>query len=565
MPRRTNSRAARGATQAPVVEWIGGIAELPITITGEGPAYHPEGLLWLTANGLVLGHSVERPGEALDRACDHLRETIARPMIGRPHRPTRVRVASAALAAVLRDGIADIEVVIAPTPEVDEVLAVLAARSLSRGKLVQSYLAPWLEPAAVGALLEAAADLYRAQPWRVAPTDSDLLRVTIPTLGLHDGAVSIMGQIGQSYGLVLYPGGVRDFQALIEVVSSSRDGERPPLPPNIALNYDRRDAIPPQMRVEVRSRKWPVAGPSAWPWLMLTEPDWSHRPATARELTIFEALARAVTQVLAEPEALVDGWFERAPCERTVTVATHAGAHAVTIAAVPRGEVRGQTPDAGPLADSDDEPWYDEAGETYVPPPSEVLRQVTPDELLAELKRLGPAITGDEAGMRDDAEEMLLELFAGSPEASVLGRHWPSAVQALMDHAVIYLDTAFVNLDSRQLRSLVVDVFPREAVIEPNASGDVVAALRFFYAFLARTSSLPHADACKLVLDQSCVEELEQALADPSCFSEEKVAYLEEHPAVPVSAAPPVVAGGRADKKTKKNKRKSQRKARRRK
>src|SRR5690606_41102281 len=113
------------------IEWVGGIVAMPVYVTGEGEPYRPETLFWMSAEGAVLGHSVGKPGELVELACESLRRTIEQPMFGRPHAPDRVRVASPELAEALRAGQPDLEVVCAPTPEID---AVFAARREQIGR-----------------------------------------------------------------------------------------------------------------------------------------------------------------------------------------------------------------------------------------------------------------------------------------------------------------------------------------------------------------------------------------------------------------------------------------------
>jgi hypothetical protein len=102
------------------IEWVDGVMAMPAYVTGEGgPPYRPEALFWIDMNGRVIGHAVGVPGEVLVQACESLRSTIERPVVGRPHTPDRVRVASPVLAEAPRSEIPTLDVVCAPTPELD--------------------------------------------------------------------------------------------------------------------------------------------------------------------------------------------------------------------------------------------------------------------------------------------------------------------------------------------------------------------------------------------------------------------------------------------------------------
>jgi len=50
------------------VEWVGGLVTLPALITDEGEPFQPEALVWLDADGVVVGEAMGRPGEVLGLA-----------------------------------------------------------------------------------------------------------------------------------------------------------------------------------------------------------------------------------------------------------------------------------------------------------------------------------------------------------------------------------------------------------------------------------------------------------------------------------------------------------------
>lgn len=186
------------------VEWVGGLVSMPAYVTGEGAPYRPEALFWMSAEGAVLGHMAGKPGELIDLASESLRSTIERPMFGQPLAPQRVRVASAELAEALRAGHAGLEVVCAPTPEIDAVLAAMHEKMNEDAETEQSYLSPELGPEAIAAFFHAAAELFRARPWKTVPSSECIFSVTIEKLGVNDAALSVIGQRGQSLGLIVF-------------------------------------------------------------------------------------------------------------------------------------------------------------------------------------------------------------------------------------------------------------------------------------------------------------------------------------------------------------------------
>src|SRR6266540_2714214 len=124
------------------VEWVGGRITLPVYIT-EGQPYRPEAVMWFELpSELVLGFSMIDPTKSPPSFSDTLRGVLSAPLAGPPRRPTRVRVADQTLAAEARAALGDAggtEVVVAPTPELDE-LAHQFARSLPDGDEQESYL-----------------------------------------------------------------------------------------------------------------------------------------------------------------------------------------------------------------------------------------------------------------------------------------------------------------------------------------------------------------------------------------------------------------------------------------
>ena len=106
------------------IEWVGGVVAMPAYITGEGEPYRPELVVWMRADGPVVGFEMGKPGAMLAAEPSHLRATIHSPMFGEPHTPDRIRVASGELARALRDALPSaLEIVCGPTPEIDHLVA----------------------------------------------------------------------------------------------------------------------------------------------------------------------------------------------------------------------------------------------------------------------------------------------------------------------------------------------------------------------------------------------------------------------------------------------------------
>jgi len=197
----------------------------------------------------------------------------------------------------LRSAFPDLEVAIAPTPEVEGVARDFAehfkASAAERG--AESYLDGGRIPAvAVGKLFEAARLLYVAAPWK--NTDDDqVLRVDIPQLGVEGACLSIIGALGQNLGFILFPS-LDGFEAFQEMGDRERTpGEQLDLGTTIlSLNFQRGADLPPSMRREIAEHGWSVAGPHAYPQVDYIERDGLRRPLIERDLRLVSAVATSL-------------------------------------------------------------------------------------------------------------------------------------------------------------------------------------------------------------------------------------------------------------------------------
>ena len=333
------------------LEWTGGIVSLPATVTDEGAPFVPDVLLWLdVTNELVVGSTVAHPDEILDIAPGHLLETMSSPAAGPPRSPTRVRVASEALAASLRAALPALEVVVAETPEVEAAGADLAAH-LAGAVDERSWLADGLPPAAVGAFFEAMAELWRAAPWEALSGAEALISVSIEAFGVRDSVAVVIGELGESFGVLLFDS-VADRDRFLALGMVVRDGgpdaaaalgDGIGMPAHAGLSFDPTDVISPTMRAERERHGWALADEEeAFPSLLLFGDGLAERAPTTRDLALAEALARAIARTVDEDDAFVDAWHEGDAIERVRTVETAEGAVAVVL---------GLTDDDAPGAD----------------------------------------------------------------------------------------------------------------------------------------------------------------------------------------------------------------------
>jgi hypothetical protein len=454
---------------------------MPAYVTDSDAPYRPELLLWLNADGLVVGTTLGKPGELLARASGHLRATIAKPMIGPPRSPGRLRVASDVLAASLRADHPSIEIRVGPTPEIDQVIEDMSEHMQSAPEIPQSMLGGGVAPEAMASFFRAAAALFRAKPWKLVPADA-LLSVTAEARGLREGALSVIGQMGQSFGFLLFPS-VDDFNAYLDAAESIERGESPPTPEYLVLNFERGAELDPAVRKEISSHKWEVAGPRAYPWVACVDQTMVSRPPTAKELALLEAVALAVAALASEKQAVLAAFGGGEPFDRVYSVPTPEGNIVVNVRA---------------------------------PHPRQPAELSEPDDVLSALAQLEEDGAIDDVDRRQPLEDELVAAFRASPEGS--------AVSAMEGHRMVmqfagdFLGASIATLEPAELREVLLEIIPRKVSVDPASAGAIIADCRAFYRFLKHAFGLALAEDCLRVLGPSTAKKLEQGLSDPANF-----------------------------------------------
>ncbi|MEO7329189.1 MAG: hypothetical protein ABI193_11465 [Minicystis sp.] len=300
---------------------------------------------------------------------------------------------------------------------------------------------------------------------------------------MRDAAMSVIGQMGQSLGVILFSS-LDDFEAYLEAADALEHGEEPTVPPHFALKFERGAELSAALRKEIVKHRWEVAGADAYPWLVAVDEGLVARPPTAAEVTIAEAISVALPSVLKEKKALLAAWKGGDPVARTLSVSTHAGDIEITL----RAPHEQEPAELGP-----------------------------PHDVIADLFELGQ---GDDKEIDPEArrplEEELVRRFVGSPEAKTLKDI--QSCHFVMDFAADHFGATIATLDPAQLREIVFEIIPREVSIAAPAASWIIEENRAFYAFLKREFGLKQGDACLRVLGGDAVKKLEAALSDPSKF-----------------------------------------------
>lgn len=293
----------------------------------EGEPYRPEIILWLELpDDLIVGSTLIDPNGPPVSVVQVLLDAMKRPMTGAPRRPDRVRVADDALAAEVRAAARGLEVVVAPTPELGAIVEMMA-EGMPPGETQASYLEGGRVSAdAVARLFRAAERLWRVSPWTGAH-DGQIIRVDAPQLGVKGACLSIIGSLGQSRGLLLFP-------SLAGYDSFLVAGERRRAPLDLgttvlSLEFERGADLPRSLRREVASHGWPVAAPDAYPRVEHRDRDGLQRPQSAGDVRLMTRIAEAFVPFFLkhcdlfagdEPEPVCESYYDQNEIEVRFTL-----------------------------------------------------------------------------------------------------------------------------------------------------------------------------------------------------------------------------------------------------
>lgn len=245
--------------------------------------------LWMELpSGLVVAQEVIGAAEQAGALGRLLEAAFSKPLAGPPRRPDRIRVATAALASEVRRVVGDsIPVVVAPTPELDSVMDLMATTLARAHDEDASYFEDGrVEPDQVAALFANARMLWTAAPWK-GDNDGLPFRVDIPSLGVSGACAVVIGHLGQTLGMILFPS-LAAYEAFERAADRGDVGllERDFGSGWISLSFCRGADLPERMWREVVQHAWRVESSDAYPVVEAFESDGSPRPILARDVRV---------------------------------------------------------------------------------------------------------------------------------------------------------------------------------------------------------------------------------------------------------------------------------------
>lgn len=288
-------------------EWIGFRRELPTYVVDEGASYRPHLIVWYDPrHDLILYGDLANPTAEREALVAALAKAVQQPLAGNPRLPARIRVEDVADAEILRQWCAVHAPGIAvesagPLPEIAAMWEHFSTQWTHHDEQIPkepfSYLMDGhIDSAAMQAFFTAAAAVYRQQPWTLC-TDDQLLLIDIAQWQIRESVVSIIGALGESFGFLIFDSidAYGDFTDFAEI--QTRKGQRAPhLPaiPILSINFDRGADLPRELREEIAHHRWPVAGGTAYPSLLILDDRSEARPPGRRDYEIATAYCRGI-------------------------------------------------------------------------------------------------------------------------------------------------------------------------------------------------------------------------------------------------------------------------------
>jgi hypothetical protein len=444
-------------------EWLGVVFPVPLYVTGEGEPYRPEAVMWFDADtSEVVGYELMRPVEAIEQAATLFHAATRAPLNGEPRTPTRIRVPSLELATALRAGVKGIDVVVEPTPELEDVIGALLEHMAEDDENDEpaTLLQPGLVAADVAAFYTAAANVFAARPWDAVPLGS-FVGVTCEALGIADGAMFIVGQIGPPCGFSLFRT-EDDVVSYAEGMDADERGDTPEnLPEHVIFNFGPRDEVAPTVLAEIEQHGFRVAGADAYPRVAVVDPDLVGRPLTQQELAGVTAILEALVQLVAAPE-LAAAW-----------------------GGGPSVSVRGPSVElSAPLADL--------------------------DERIA-----------DKAPLQRRAAALLEAMAPTIQDPETLA--WASL---FTEYAIAAHEALVHELSPTELQTLVFFTVPSDVTCAPEQAGAAIAGLRALLEHAAASPAPARARQLLQALPKDAAAQLQGRLADPTAFGPAKALIM---------------------------------------
>lgn len=463
---------------------VGGTLMLPGQITGEGTPYQPVVVVWMDHNEMVVNSSILHPDHLLGELPTLFRETLDKLRAERDYIPQRVRLADSSLIDVLREEFPAIDFQHGDTPELEKLKKSMLEGFEGMGEEI-TYLSSGATPDAIGAMFRAAAGLYKAKPWSKVPHDQCLIGVSIPSLGINNAVISVIGQKRQNLGFLFFKN-LFDHEAYIMAADALGRGMDAELPAYTGFTLEPGKAIGEAQRKEISAHRWKVANNNAYPDLFTPGKQQTTRPVVPEDILLMEVLCLAIPGMFGKLHRPKDAWHSGSPAQ-SVNLSINASV--------------GQTDVV-----------------FHVPFPYEAASQELgmTGSLMGQLMTIGRASDDVDPDVVMPLNSRLMDDYFQSKERRALGDNPAHIVELVLDFATGYMNATVATLQVSELLDILYDIVPRKVAVGPEDAADIIADVRAFYLYLKRVHGLWQAQPCLEALTDEAAHELAEALEDTS-------------------------------------------------
>jgi hypothetical protein len=186
-----------------------------------------------------------------------------------------------------------VPVEVGPTPELEEVRDFMMAAADAGGQSASYLEGGAIAPELIEDLFRKACLLWDVAPWEVMDDDA-VVRLDIPGLDVNGACLSVIGALGEDYGVLIFPS-IEAYESFRRAAEQSEGGE---LPEDfgtgwIALDFEDVDELSEPMRREVAEHGWPLADECVCPFVRHCDPDGMPRALEERDVRVAAAVAGA--------------------------------------------------------------------------------------------------------------------------------------------------------------------------------------------------------------------------------------------------------------------------------
>jgi tetratricopeptide (TPR) repeat protein len=265
---------------------------MPAWLPNRGDPVRPWAVLIISrSNDLVLGYQVVEAMPPANAVWDALVQAMRHPAAGEPHRPSQIEVRPGEPWESLRPHVEGIGVALLARERLDHLDGVFRQMCASVcGEPDPGLLeVPGITPARVAGFYDAAAGFFRQSPWKKVGFEA-ALRVECPKIAGDPWYAVLMGQSGLARGVAIYS----DLASLRQMLTGSPDEQNAVASVALSILFGEPWSIPVPDFDAGQQHGWAVARSDAYPEIVHNEGIEVRRPPEAWELTLAEAVLRAL-------------------------------------------------------------------------------------------------------------------------------------------------------------------------------------------------------------------------------------------------------------------------------